>query len=175
MSTPEIIGNLIKNKRNEMNISQGKLAKKLDVQPPVIYKYEKGIIKIIPIEKRRIISQILNIPIKDLLYENETPSYKEGYQLGKAFAYEVFATIFLTPSNISIEKIKEKLQDCLPNSSKYDYSKSIEYLLEVRKILLKNQTLDENDKKRIDECISLSLNSILPMSPDERPTTPPNK
>ena len=105
MSTPELIGNLIKNKRNEMNISQGKLAKKLDVQPPVIYKYEKGIIKIIPIEKRRIISQILNIPIKDLLYENETPSYKEGYQLGKAFAYEVFATIFLTPSNISIEKI----------------------------------------------------------------------
>ena len=121
------------------------------------------------------ISQILNIPIKDLLYENETPSYKEGYQLGKAFAYEVFATIFLTPSNISIEKIKEKLQDCLPNSSKYDYSKSIEYLLEVRKILLKNQTLDENDKKRIDECISLSLNSILPMSPDEQPPNHPDK
>ena len=175
MSTPEIIGTLIKNKRNEMNISQGKLAKQLDVQPPVIYKYEKGIIKIIPMEKRRIISRVLNIPIKDLLYESESPSYKEGYKLGRAFAYEVFATVFLTPSNVSLEEIKKNLQKNLPNNDKYDYSKSIECLLEIRKILLKNKELDEKDKQKMDEYLSLSLEYIRPLSPDEQPPNHPDK
>lgn len=171
MSTPEIIGNLIKNKRNEMNISQGKLAKKLDVQPPVIYKYEKGIIKIIPMEKRSIISKALNIPIKDLLYENEISGYEAGYKRAQDVVNKVLAAVFLTPTNVGIEKIKEKIQEDFPSIFEYDFSKSIDYLLEIRKILLKNQKLDVNDKKKLEEYSSLYLDSLPSMFLNEITTT----
>ncbi len=67
----EKIGDLIKEKRLEKNLSQGKLAKLLSVQNPIIYKYEKGLIKTIPFEKRVKLALILNIDIIDLLYSTE--------------------------------------------------------------------------------------------------------
>lgn len=65
------IGEVIKEARTEQKLSQGQLAKILEVQNPIIYKYEKGLIKTIPFEKRARMSSVLNIPVSELLYDNE--------------------------------------------------------------------------------------------------------
>lgn len=65
------IGEVIKEARTEQKLSQGQLAKILEVQNPIIYKYEKGLIKTIPFEKRAQMSSVLNIPVSELLYDNE--------------------------------------------------------------------------------------------------------
>lgn len=71
MNEQQMLGELIKKARTEQKLSQGQLAKILEVQNPIIYKYEKGLIKTIPFEKRTKLSEALNIPITNLLYENE--------------------------------------------------------------------------------------------------------
>lgn len=67
----EQIGEVIKKARTEQKLSQGQLAKILEVQNPIIHKYEKGLIKTIPFEKRAKMSSVLNIPVSELLYDNE--------------------------------------------------------------------------------------------------------
>ena len=71
MNEQQRIGKTIKKARESAALSQGKLAKLLGVQNPVIYKYESGKIKVIPYEKRVKLSSILDIPITALLYDNE--------------------------------------------------------------------------------------------------------
>lgn len=71
MNEQQKIGKIIKEAREKKGLSQGKLAKLLEVQNPVIYKYEKGLIKVIPFEKRIKISEILNINLEELLYMQE--------------------------------------------------------------------------------------------------------
>lgn len=71
MNEQQMLGELIKKARTEQKLSQGQLAKILEVQNPIIYKYEKGLIKTIPFEKRVKLSETLNVPITNLLYENE--------------------------------------------------------------------------------------------------------
>lgn len=65
------LGEIIKEARERAALSQGKLAELLGVQNPVIYKYEKGKIKVIPYEKRVKLAEILDIDLAELLYENE--------------------------------------------------------------------------------------------------------
>lgn len=71
MNEQQMLGELIKKARTEQKLSQGQLAKILEVQNPIIYKYEKGLIKTIPYEKRVKLAEALNVPITNLLYENE--------------------------------------------------------------------------------------------------------
>ena len=71
MNEQQMLGELIKKARTEQKLSQGQLAKILEVQNPIIYKYEKGLIKTIPFEKRVKLSEVLKVPITNLLYENE--------------------------------------------------------------------------------------------------------
>lgn len=82
----EKIGDLIKEKRLEKNLSQGKLAKLLSVQNPIIYKYEKGLIKTIPFEKRVKLASILDIPIAELLYSDEKSTYEECELTSKKYS-----------------------------------------------------------------------------------------
>lgn len=72
MSEQQRIGEIIKKARENVGLSQGKLAALLGVQNPVIYKYENGKIKVIPFEKRVKLAEILDIPLSDLLYSNES-------------------------------------------------------------------------------------------------------
>ena len=65
------LGEIIKEARERAALSQGKLAELLGVQNPVIYKYEKGKIKVIPFEKRVKLADILDVPLADLLYSDE--------------------------------------------------------------------------------------------------------
>ena len=71
MSEQQRIGKIIKEARENAALSQGKLAELLGVQNPVIYKYEKGKIKVIPFEKRVKLADILDVPLADLLYSDE--------------------------------------------------------------------------------------------------------
>ena len=71
MNEQQRIGKTIKKARESAALSQGKLAKLLGVQNPVIYKYESGKIKVIPYEKRVKLASILDIPITSLLYTDE--------------------------------------------------------------------------------------------------------
>lgn len=81
MNEQQRIGKIIKEARESAALSQGKLAELLGVQNPVIYKYEKGKIKVIPYEKRVKLAEILDIDLAELLYFSEKiASLDEGFK-----------------------------------------------------------------------------------------------
>lgn len=92
MNEQQRIGELIKKSRIEKNISQGKLAKLLSVQNPVIYKYENGLIKTIPFDKRIVLSSILDIDINDLLYKQERETTFVDSTAKLKIVYDAFMT-----------------------------------------------------------------------------------
>lgn len=76
LSEQEQIGNLIKQARKKKKSTQEDLADKLEVSQDTISSYEKGKIKVIPFEKRIKLASILEIPLSDLLYEDENKSFE---------------------------------------------------------------------------------------------------
>lgn len=67
----EQIGEVIKKARKNKKITQTQLGELLGIGKDVISDYEKGKIKVIPFEKRAKMSSVLNIPVSELLYDNE--------------------------------------------------------------------------------------------------------
>ncbi|WP_304106915.1 helix-turn-helix domain-containing protein [Phascolarctobacterium succinatutens] len=65
------IGEVIKEARKRKGKTQTQLGELLGVGVQVISDYEKGKVKVIPFEKRAKMSSVLNIPISELLYDNE--------------------------------------------------------------------------------------------------------
>ena len=65
------IGDTIRKARKEKKITQKYLSEFLNIRQDVISDYENGKIKVIPYEKRVKLSEALNVPITNLLYENE--------------------------------------------------------------------------------------------------------
>lgn len=65
------IGEMIRLARKENKITQKDLSVMLNVGRDNISLYESGKIKVIPFEKRVKLSEALNVPITNLLYENE--------------------------------------------------------------------------------------------------------
>lgn len=65
------IGETIRIARKSKKITQAELGRILGTGSQVIYDYEKGNVKIIPFDKRIVLSEVLEIPIFKLLYENE--------------------------------------------------------------------------------------------------------
>ena len=67
----EQIGEVIKKARKNKKITQKELSVMLNVGRDNISLYESGKIKVIPFEKRAKLSSVLNIPVSELLYDNE--------------------------------------------------------------------------------------------------------
>lgn len=67
------IGELIRTKRKENDITQEELGQKLGIGKVAVLSYEKGKVKVIPYEKRVKLSKILNISMDELLYAFENP------------------------------------------------------------------------------------------------------
>ena len=67
----EQIGEVIKKARKNKKITQTQLGAAIGVGKVAIANYEKGKIKVIPFEKRVKMSSVLNIPVSELLYDNE--------------------------------------------------------------------------------------------------------
>ena len=65
------IGEVIKKARKNKKITQKELSVMLNVGRDNISLYESGKIKVIPFEKRAKLSSVLNIPVSELLYDNE--------------------------------------------------------------------------------------------------------
>lgn len=65
------IGDTIRQARKNKKITQKYLSESLKIRQDVISDYEKGKIKVIPFEKRVKLAEALNVPITNLLYENE--------------------------------------------------------------------------------------------------------
>ena len=65
------IGEVIKKARKNKKLTQAQLGKMLSVTKKAISDYENGKIKVIPFEKRMKMSSVLNIPVSELLYDNE--------------------------------------------------------------------------------------------------------
>lgn len=65
------IGEVIKEARKRKGKTQTQLGELLGVGVQVISDYEKGKVKVIPFEKRAKMSSVLNIPVSELLYDNE--------------------------------------------------------------------------------------------------------
>ena len=70
------IGEKIKYYRDLNNLTQDDLAKKIQTSPQNIYKYEKGIVTNIPLEKIKKIAEVFNI----------SPTYLTGWKDEKAEA-----------------------------------------------------------------------------------------
>ena len=65
------IGEVIKKARKNKKITQTQLAAAIGVGKVAIANYESGKIKVIPFENRVKMSSVLNIPVSELLYDNE--------------------------------------------------------------------------------------------------------
>jgi len=65
------IGKLIRQQRKNKKLTQTQLGELLDVGKKSISDYEIGKVKVIPFAKRVQLAKILEIPIADLLYEEE--------------------------------------------------------------------------------------------------------
>ena len=65
------IGEVIKKARKNKKITQLQLGKMLSVTKKAISDYELAKINVIPFEKRAKLSSVLNIPVSELLYDNE--------------------------------------------------------------------------------------------------------
>ena len=60
--TPHELGQLINQKRKEIGYTLEELGSLLGITKNAVYRYEKGLIKNIPLEKRIMLSKILGIP-----------------------------------------------------------------------------------------------------------------
>lgn len=67
----EQIGEVIKKARKNKKITQTQLGAAIGVGKAAIANYQSGKIKVIPFEKRVKMSSVLNIPVSELLYDNE--------------------------------------------------------------------------------------------------------
>lgn len=65
------IGEVIKKARKNKKITQTQLGAAIGVGKVAISNYESGKIKVIPFENRVKMSCVLNIPVSELLYDNE--------------------------------------------------------------------------------------------------------
>ena len=65
------IGEVIKEARKRKGMTQTSLSAVLGIMPPNVLRYETGGIEHIPFEKRAKMSSVLNIPVSELLYDNE--------------------------------------------------------------------------------------------------------
>ena len=65
------IGEVIKKSRKNKKLTQAQLGKMLSVTKKAISDYELAKINVIPFEKRMKMSSVLNIPVSELLYDNE--------------------------------------------------------------------------------------------------------
>lgn len=65
------IGEVIKKARKNKKITQTQLGAAIGVGKVAIANYESGKIKVIPFENRAKMSSVLNIPVSELLYDNE--------------------------------------------------------------------------------------------------------
>lgn len=64
-------GEVIKEARKRKGMTQTALSAVLGIMPLDVLCYETGEIKHIPFEKRAKMSSVLNIPVSELLYDNE--------------------------------------------------------------------------------------------------------
>ena len=65
------IGEVIKKSRKNKKLTQAQVGKFLAIGKDVVSDYENGKVKVIPFEKRAKLSSVLNIPMSELLYDNE--------------------------------------------------------------------------------------------------------
>ena len=65
------IGEVIKKSRKNKKMTQAQLGKMLSVTKKAISDYELAKINVIPFEKRAKLSSVLNIPVSELLYDND--------------------------------------------------------------------------------------------------------
>ena len=65
------IGEVIKEARKRNGMTQTALSAVLGIMPLDVLRYETGEIKHIPFEKRAKMSSVLNIPVSELLSDNE--------------------------------------------------------------------------------------------------------
>lgn len=65
------IGEVIREARKRKGTTQAALSAVLGIMPLDVLRYETGEIKHIPFEKRAKMSSVLNIPVSELLYDNE--------------------------------------------------------------------------------------------------------
>lgn len=65
------IGEVIKEARNRKKMTQKQLGAVLGVANLTIWRYENGVYEVISFEKRAKMSSVLNIPMSELLYDNE--------------------------------------------------------------------------------------------------------
>ncbi len=114
-----IIGNIIRNKRKEKNITTAELAKILDVSPGFINNLENGKTKLLDYEFINKLSEELDIAIIPLLTSIfNNVSIEDSHALTK----EVLIINNNKPTNIvevNIDKIKNYYIECI-SSNNYD-------------------------------------------------------
>lgn len=114
------IGDTIRKARKENKITQKDLSDALKIRQDVISDYENGKIKVIPFEKRVKLAEILNVPLSDLLYSDESIKtlkkelginyLNREYDLLDALALDLQTDLENADSVEKIEAVKAKFE-----------------------------------------------------------------
>lgn len=114
------IGDTIRKARKENKITQKDLSDALKIRQDVISDYENGKIKVIPFEKRVKLAEILNVPLSDLLYSDESIKtlkkelginyLNKEYDLLDALMIELQTDLENADSAEKIEAVKAKFE-----------------------------------------------------------------
>ena len=114
------IGDTIRKARKENKITQKDLSDALKIRQDVISDYENGKIKVIPFEKRVKLAEILNVPLSDLLYSDESIKtlkkelginyLNKEYDLLDALALDLQTDLENADSVEKIEAVKAKFE-----------------------------------------------------------------
>lgn len=118
------IGEAIRKARKKNKINQTQLGKWLGVGVQVISDYEKGKVKVIPFERRVKLSSILDIPIEDLLYEDEKFSVKNGVVYDAEYG-KLLQFIKSTEKSALLATIEKELQEASAKAIQENHSQVI--------------------------------------------------
>ena len=115
----ENIGNFIKNKRKELNLSLKDIADKLEVSESLISRYENGNVKKIGMDKLIPLSEILQIDINELLNNINFSRKKKKATLKEIEIANKLKTL-RTENNLSLRKVADFLNITSSTILKYE-------------------------------------------------------
>lgn len=152
----ENIGNFIKNKRKELNLTLKDIADKLEVSESLISRYESGNVKKIGMDKLIPLSEILQIDINELL-NNINFSRKKKKVTLKEIEIAKRLKKLRTENNLSLRKVADFLNITSSTVLKYENANitniPIDNITELAKIYKVTPShilgLDDYDENKI--------------------------
>lgn len=139
-------GQKLRNLRKKYHLTQEEVAKRLDVRPQTIYKYEKGIITNIPLDKLQMLAKLYNT----------TPAFLTGWELNDRLVYVMYQRGIDIPTLSKMTGIdSESLSEYVKDASKIP-KEDVQVLCESLNVS-REYLFGENDEDLVSQFDNLPL------------------